>query len=203
MMNRQILTIAKNIINAKTDIVLSVSEYSKITVVTFTGQQLRYVIYQKCLTTILDLMKDLKKLGYEICTGISNVSDSTDIITTIIIKKPTDWNETIYINPIFMYTQNDIEPEKIDDTYTGNILLNQDSEKNIIIDFEDNNKTPIKIRINTISDEPSYGIVVITDEIGYREIKLFDPHNTNFDNLQRLKGYDHITWLMTLLAKHM
>ena len=38
MMNRQILTIAKNIINAKTDIVLSVSEYSKITVVTFTGQ---------------------------------------------------------------------------------------------------------------------------------------------------------------------
>lgn len=201
-MNRQILKIIENIINVKTDIVLTVSEYDSLTVVNFTGQQLRYVIYQKCLTAILNLMDDLKKLGYEICIGVSNVNDILDTITTIIIKKPTDWNETIHLNPMFMYTQDDIEPEQVDNEYTGNILLNQESEKDIIIDFHDNNTIPVKIRINTMSDEPSYGIVIITDEVGYREIKLFNPHGTNFDNIQRLKDYNHITWLMTLIAKY-
>lgn len=198
-MNRQILKFIENIINAKTDIALTVTEYIALTVIQFTGQKIRYIIYQKCLNTILDIMNDLKKLNYEIYTCTNKVMD----ITTIIIKKPADWNETIHLNPMFMYTQDDIEPEQVDNEYTGNILLNQESEKDIIIDFHDNNTVPVKIRINTMSDEPSYGIVIITDEIGYREIKLFDPHDTNFDNIQRLKDYNHITWLMTLLAKHM
>ena len=198
-MNRQILKFIENIINAKTDIALTVTEYNALTVIQFTGQKIRYVIYQKCLNTILDIMNDLKKLNYEIYTCTNKVMD----ITTIIIKKPADWNETIHLNPMCMYTQDDIKPEQVDNEYTGNILLNQENEKDIIIDFHDNNTVPVKVRINTMSDEPSYGIVIITDEVGYREIKLFDPHVTNFDNIQRLKDYNHITWLMTLLAKHM
>lgn len=202
-MNEKILMLISDIINAKTDIVLSVSEYGSLTVVNFTGQQLRYIIYQKCLNTILNLMNDLKKLGYEICTGVSNVNTTTDTITTIIIKKPTDWNETIHLTPIFMYTQDDIEPEQIDNIYTGNILLNQESEKDIIIDFHDSNKIPVKVRMNTMLEEPAYDIIIVTDTTGYREIKLFEPQSINFDNIQRLKDYSNIIWLMTLIVKHM
>lgn len=125
------------------------------------------------------------------------------MITTIIIKKPVNWNESTHVTPIFMYTEEDIEPENVENKYTGTIILNQTSETDIIIDFNDNNNIPIKIRLNTMLEEPAYGIIIVTDTTGYREIKLFEPQNINFDNLQRLKDYNYIVYLLTLIAKHM
>lgn len=69
--------------------------------------------------------------------------------------------------------------------------------------YEFNNNTPVRVRLNTMLEEPSYGIIVVTDNTGYKEIKLFDPNSINFDSIQRLKDYSHIIWLMTLIAKYM
>lgn len=210
-MNEKILMLISDIINAKTDIALTVTEYDtypviKIvgqpyTVVQFTGQKLQYIIDDKCLNTILDIMDNLKKLGFEICICNNNITSL--MITTIIIKKPTNWNTTINVTPIFMYTEEDIEPENVDNKYTGTIILNQTSETDIIIDFNDNDNIPVKIRLNTMLEEPAYGTIIVTDTTGYREIKLFEPQNINFDNLQRLKNYNYIVYLLTLIAKHM
>ena len=199
-----------DIINAKTNIALTVTEYDTYPVIKITGQpytvvqfidqQLKYTIDDKCLNTILDLMNDLKKLGYEVCLCKTNTAYT---ITTIIIKKPTDWNTVINVTPIYMYTKNNIELENVDDEYTENILLNQTSETDVIIDFHDDNKIPVKVRLKTMLDEPSYGIVVTTDNTGYKEIKLFELQNINFNNIQRLKDYSNIIWLMTLIVKHM
>lgn len=200
-MNEKILMLISDIINAKTDIALTVTEYDTLTVVHFTGQKIQYIIRHKYLKTILDLMDDLKKLDFEICICPGN--EINLMITTIIIKKPANWNESTHVTPIFMYTEKDIEPKNVDNKYTGTIILNQTSETDIIIDFNDNNNIPIKIRLNTMLEEPAYGIIIVTDTTGYREIKLFEPKNINFDNLQRLKDYNYIVYLLTLIAKHM
>lgn len=200
-MNEKILMLISDIINAKTDIALTVTEYDTLTVVHFTGQKIQYIIRCKYLETILDLMDDLKKLGFEICICPGN--EINLMITTIVIKKPANWDKNIYITSMLTYTEDNIEPETVDGKHTGNILLKLASEKNIIITFNDINNTPVRVRLNTMLEEPSYGIIVVTDNTGYKEIKLFDPNSINFDSIQRLKDYSHIIWLMTLIAKHM
>lgn len=208
-MDKQILMIIKNIVNTKTDIALDIAHYDELTVIQFKGQKIRYVIHYNCLNTILDIMDNLKNLGYEVCTCINNATDITamNIITmdiiTIIIKKPANWDKNIYITSMLTYTEDNIEPETVDGKHTGNILLKLASEKNIIITFNDINNTPVRVRLNTMLEEPSYGIIVVTDNTGYKEIKLFNPNSINFDSIQRLKDYSHIIWLMTLIAKYM
>lgn len=206
-MDEQILMLIKNIVNAKTNIALDIAHYEELTVIELKGQNIRYIIHHNCLNTILDIMDNLKKLGCEVCTCINKAMDMTNIITmdiiTIIIKKPTNWKKGIHITSMLMYTENDIEPEYIDGKYTGSILLKLASERDITLDFNDTNKIPVKVRLKTMLDEPAYGIVLVTDDTGYRETKLFEPNNINFDNIQRLKDYNHIVGLMTLIAKYM
>lgn len=90
-MDKQILMIIKNIVNTKTDIALDIAHYDELTVIQFKGQKIRYVIHYNCLNTILDIMDNLKNLGYEVCTCINNATDITamDIITMNIITIQT------------------------------------------------------------------------------------------------------------------
>lgn len=206
-MDEQILMLIKNIINTKKNIALDIAHYDELTIIELKGQNIRYIIHHNCLNTILDIMDNLKKLGCEVCTCINKATDMTNMIIidiiTIIIKKPTSWGKSIHITSMLMYTENDIEPENVDGKYTGNILLKLASERDIALNFNDTNKIPVKVRLKTMFDEPTYGIVVVTDNTGYKEIKLFEPNNINFDNIQRLKDYNHIIGLMTLIAKYM
>lgn len=150
----------------------------------------------KSVLAITDSLKE--KLNFKINTTVNEEDE-----TIITITKPENWNESINITPLFMYTKNDIEAEYSDYEYTGYIVFGKVAQTDVIITFRDNEQIPTDARLQRITAEPDYGIVTVTNALGELEVKPYNPRNINFKNIEKLKDYKYITNLMELIAVYM
>ena len=150
------------------------------------------------LKSVLALTDSLReKLNFKINTTVNEEDE-----TIITITKPENWNESINITPLFMYTKNDIEAEYSDYEYTGYIVFGKVAQTDVIITFRDNEQIPTDARLQRITAESDYGIVTVTKALGELEVKPYDPRNINFKNIEKLKDYKYITNLMELIASY-
>lgn len=197
--NEELLLTLRDIINAKNDIKLIIKNYGKYTLVKINDEELGMIFRHPALKSVLAITDSLKeKLNFKISTT-ANEEDET-IIT---ITKPENWNKSINITPLFMYTKNDIEAEYSDYEYTGYIVFGKVAQTDVIITFRDNEQIPTDARLQRITAEHDYGIATITNALGELEIKSHDPRNINFENIEKLKDYKYITNLMELIASYM
>lgn len=197
--NEELLLTLRDIINAKNDIKLIVKNYGNYTLVKINDEKLGMIFRHPALKSVLAITDSLReKLNFKISTTVNEEDE-----TIITITKPENWNESISITPLFMYTKNDIEAEYSDYEYTGYIVFGKVAQTDVIITFRDNEQIPTDARLQRITAESNYGIVIVTNALGELEIKSYDPRNINFKNIEKLKDYKYITNLMELIASYM
>jgi hypothetical protein len=197
--NEELLLTLRDIINAKNDIKLIVKNYGKYTLVKINDEKLGMIFRHQALKSVLAITDSLReKLNFKISTTVNEEDE-----TIITITKPENWNESISITPLFMYTKNDIEAEYSDYEYTGYIVFGKVAQTDVIITFRDKEQIPTDVRLQRITAESDYGTVTVTNALGELEVKPYDPHNINFKNIEKLKKYKYITNLMELIASYM